>query len=377
MGLILPQEVSVCNCGKMHLHLSELGYDVPYRSKIEIPVEHLLDGCNTKVQIECDYCGEYSYVMWKKITGSKDGKVCCESCNGKHISDAKRQNIVSAIGDVPNYWSEEWLKEQYIDFNRTAADIANECKVNTECIEKYLHRFSLYKSINRQTLLSKEDLYRLYVTEQKSCAQISAEIGISSKIISALCNDYDIVKRTQSEVMEIYYSDPNIIESKTEFFKHLWTKDWYRQKVKEARGTQEFKAKRAKAHSITYQHISNENDWNGFLTPARTRIRNSQVYAQWRESVFERDNYTCQCCGAHSGKGNPVFLNAHHVESFSDHPDLRFDIDNGITLCNKCHDPRIVGSFHNIYGSRNATIEQLYKYFAMYGKYNTKEREVG
>jgi len=35
-------------------------------------------------------------------------------------------------------------------------------------------------------------------------------------------------------------------------------------------------------------------------------------------------------------------LVAHHVYLFSDFPDKRYDIDNGLTLCRSCH-----SSLHN------------------------------
>ena len=60
-------------------------------------------------------------------------------------------------------------------------------------------------------------------------------------------------------------------------------------------------------------------------------------YKLWREAVFERDNYTCQMCGNKSSKGNAVILNAHHIERFVDNEYLRFDVNNGITLCEECH----------------------------------------
>lgn len=62
-------------------------------------------------------------------------------------------------------------------------------------------------------------------------------------------------------------------------------------------------------------------------------IRKSGRYTQWRNAVFERDNFTCARCGKHGGE-----LNAHHIKPFASHPDDRFDIKNGITLCKACHD---------------------------------------
>jgi 5-methylcytosine-specific restriction endonuclease McrA len=47
---------------------------------------------------------------------------------------------------------------------------------------------------------------------------------------------------------------------------------------------------------------------------------------------FERDHYTCLVCGEVGGR-----INAHHIKSFKDYPELRFEVDNGITLCINCH----------------------------------------
>lgn len=76
------------------------------------------------------------------------------------------------------------------------------------------------------------------------------------------------------------------------------------------------------------------NSWNPNLTDEERLInRNYFEYTEWRNLVYERDEYTCQSCGDDRG-GN---LNAHHLYSYSDYPDYRVSLRNGITLCRRCH----------------------------------------
>lgn len=55
-------------------------------------------------------------------------------------------------------------------------------------------------------------------------------------------------------------------------------------------------------------------------------------YRLWREKVFERDNWTCVIC--HSRGGN---LNADHILPWVSHELIRYDVDNGRTVCKPCH----------------------------------------
>ena len=75
------------------------------------------------------------------------------------------------------------------------------------------------------------------------------------------------------------------------------------------------------------------NDWyenNNILFNSKKRL--SYQYRKWRENVLKRDNYTCQKCGIFNKN-----LNVHHLKSFAKFKELRYEINNGITLCIDCH----------------------------------------
>lgn len=92
--------------------------------------------------------------------------------------------------------------------------------------------------------------------------------------------------------------------------------------------------------------------WKGGISPENVKIRNSFEMKIWRKAVFVRDNFTCQKYGTRGGELHP-----HHINNFADFPELRFAIDNGITLSKKAHD-----EFHKIYGKKNNTREQLLEF---------------
>ena len=82
---------------------------------------------------------------------------------------------------------------------------------------------------------------------------------------------------------------------------------------------------------------SKNHFWRGGITSVSVAIRGSFEYKLWRDTVFERDGYTCIWCGIKSGQGKAVILHADHIKPFSLYPELRFAIDNGRTLCIDCH----------------------------------------
>ena len=72
------------------------------------------------------------------------------------------------------------------------------------------------------------------------------------------------------------------------------------------------------------------------------RISKRKALVEWSLKVRERDGNTCQVCGIKAGEltknGKPVIFNAHHVlAKEGTYSFLMFDINNGVTLCQKCH----------------------------------------
>jgi len=106
----------------------------------------------------------------------------------------------------------------------------------------------------------------------------------------------------------------------------------------------EHRQKISKAH-IGYKHTKEtiakfigRKPWNKIEDRTklkRTDRRNDSLYKEWRNNVYKRDRYKCRidnndCNGR---------IEAHHILSWSEFPKLRYDINNGITLC-KYHHPR-------------------------------------
>jgi 5-methylcytosine-specific restriction endonuclease McrA len=93
---------------------------------------------------------------------------------------------------------------------------------------------------------------------------------------------------------------------------------------------------------------------------------NSQEYKAWRFAVFSRDNFTCMLTGRKGGE-----LEAHHIVRWADSPNLRYVVNNGITLSKEAHD--LVTGREKEYESRFKEIveQNNIKYFR---KKNKKEK---
>jgi hypothetical protein len=74
-------------------------------------------------------------------------------------------------------------------------------------------------------------------------------------------------------------------------------------------------------------------------------------YIRWAQEVKRRDHYSCVICGR---RGE---LNSHHLNSWNDHIDERYEVENGVTLCTFHH-----RDFHSKFGKGNNTSGQFEEY---------------
>ena len=115
---------------------------------------------------------------------------------------------------------------------------------------------------------------------------------------------------------------------------HIGQEAWNKGLIGESKGrpkgmnhTKETKKKISEA-------LKGKRPWNYVTGKSKTDRRKygTMLFNEWRMAVYERDKFVCQMCGE---KGKR--LNCHHIKPFVSYPKLRFDVDNGVTLCEDCH----------------------------------------
>lgn len=153
----------------------------------------------------------------------------------------------------------------------------------------------------------KKNLEKLYLIDRKSSRDIALMLKTNQRRVMSWLKLYQIPRRSYKENVP-----PNRGKELTNDHK-----------------TRISKALKGNTNMPTGEEHFN---WQGGVTPINAKVRNSLEYKEWRNKVFERDNYTCQNCKIRGGK-----LEADHIKPFCKYKELRLIINNGRTLCKECH----------------------------------------
>lgn len=87
----------------------------------------------------------------------------------------------------------------------------------------------------------------------------------------------------------------------------------------------------------------NHPNYKPYLTEQdRTHRDNDCLEAEWSKKIKQMAGWTCQKC-----KIKKRYMVSHHIASYTRYPELRYNLNNGICLCENCHK-----SFHKKYGNR-------------------------
>ena len=177
-----------------------------------------------------------------------------------------------------------------------------------------------------------EKIKKLYIEDNLYATEIAEKYN---------CDSNTIIRRLREQNVEIHRNSPtvesnnkrrNIIKRKMELGYLPTIIGWWKDKnhTKEHNGKIAIKLK-GENNGMYGKRGEDTPNWKGGIININNE-RNSIEYREWRLMVFGRDNFICQYCGKRG-----IYLEAHHKRSWKDYPELRFDIDNGITLCKDCH----------------------------------------
>ena len=95
--------------------------------------------------------------------------------------------------------------------------------------------------------------------------------------------------------------------------------------------------------------------WNPNLTDEeRISKRQTPEYNLWSKQIKQKFKFICQKCHKKGG-----ILHSHHIYNWSKYKKLRFNLDNVICICKKCHSIKYKQSFHKVYGQKNNDLFQI------------------
>lgn len=296
-----------------------------------VKVEDLTKGSSSTVKVKCDYCEDgckdISDVRWADYVKIKNRNVIDKDCcSNRKCMESKNMESNSLKYGCSNTLSLDTARnkikqtniERYGCENPFASDVIKE-KIKNTNIEKYGCEYSAQNHMVKQKIKN-TNIERYGVENPFSSEQIK------EKIRKTNLEKYGVEVPTQN---------PEIRAKGT-------------RTCIEKYGVENYGAIYSSEHKGELSPT-----WKGGVEFHRVE-RSTYEYRHWRKNVFERDGYVCQCCGDTNGFGHRVDLVAHHIMNWKDNVDLRYDVDNGVTLCEKCH-----LMFHSKYGKRNNTFEQL------------------
>jgi len=231
------------------------------------------------------------------------------------------------------YKNKNWLKNKLVNEEKTYTEVANELDCSRSTISYWKNKFEIelpsVKKVCKECSNCGGGIWRLESQFQGDncfcCKECHSEY-MELKIEVNCSNCDDLVKRVPSQAnSEKYFCSPQCrsehqIGEKHPRYSTMQIECNFCSDFFERTPSQLAKEKNYCSEECYYQSVQTDRD------------ENRHEYKKWRKDVRNRDDWTCQNC---SYRGDRI--EAHHIESWKDNPDKRFDRENGLSLCIECH----------------------------------------
>lgn len=229
------------------------------------------------------------------------------------------------------------LYRLYVIEMKTSKEIAAIVGVCSSSICNWLKKYGIPIRHGRSAQMpaepNKETLFDLYITQGFSIDKIAQCFGSSEISISKLMDVYQIQKRLRWCRIAGYNAGKKMSDEQRATLSKI-AKQRIGDKSPRYGAVLSEKTKQKIANSLKGRFRGADNpQWRGGHKNQRRAWHSRHEYKEWRNAVFQRDNYTCQ----KYGKPSNGDIQAHHIETWYEAPELRFEISNGIALCESCH----------------------------------------
>lgn len=311
--------------------------------EVVVDISVLTKSSTHRVDIVCDYCGTEFQKEYRHFLKGREKDVptdACFDCGRKKQQDVLEERYGERdFNKIPEFIEKRTVSRRHnIEYIRSVFQDAGYTLLSTEYINA---KEKLQYVCGKHDSEVQESSYENMRMHGRSCRFCRLESGWENLRLS----DEDVIREVYSGGYAIY-DESNINYRNTSSRIRIVCP---KHPDKETYTSLDIIREGGGCTYCGVEDRSGENHYAWVGGPDVTGNRMSSDYVKWMKSVYERYDYQCQKCESVGSN-----LNAHHILNYSSHKEHRYDIDNGIVFCNKCHT-----SFHKRYGYRNNTPEQL------------------
>lgn len=242
-------------------------------------------------------------------------------------------------GDSSMNLTKDVLYQKYIIENHSAAQIAKEIGCSKNLIKGRLRRFGIRKlplTLGNELFDNRDWLYEQYIIKKKGYTVIADELGVSYTTILDRILFFGWELRGHKNIDKgaprrgKKHSPDSILKIKSTRIK--------KRIIVRCENCQNEYEKVYSVYLNSKKNFCNFSCYKEFVRKNRVEtvhITDSAYYKEWRKNVYKRDGYRCKMPGCFSPSRD---IAAHHIYPKKKFPEKVFDLNNGITLCRKCHE---------------------------------------